>query len=40
MSLNIRIECLPEPKLLFGANETGVEPRRVMAKPALRTVGA
>ena len=32
MSLNIRIECLPEPKLLFGANETGVEPRRVMAK--------
>jgi hypothetical protein len=32
MSLNITIECLPEPKLLFGANETGVEPRRVMAK--------
>src|SRR5258708_6741395 len=32
MSLNIRIECLPEPKLLFGSNETGVEPRRVMAK--------
>ena len=32
MSLNIRIECLPEPNLLFGANEKGVEPRRVMAK--------
>src|SRR5438552_456252 len=32
MSLNIRIECLPEPKLVFGANETGVEPRRIMAK--------
>lgn len=32
MSLNIRIECLPEPKLLFGGNETGYEPRRVMAK--------
>jgi hypothetical protein len=32
MNLNIRIECLPEPKLLFGANETGVEPRRVMSK--------
>ena len=32
MSLNIKIECLPEPKLIFGANETGVEPRRVMAK--------
>lgn len=32
MSLNIRIECLPEPNLLFGANEKGVEPRRVLAK--------
>ncbi len=32
MSLNIRIECLPEPKLVFGGNETGVEPRRVMAR--------
>jgi hypothetical protein len=32
MSLNIRIECLPEPKLLFGGNETGVEPRRAIAK--------
>ena len=37
MSLNIQIECLPEPNLLFGDNETGVEPRRVMAKPGLRT---
>ena len=25
-------ECLPEPKLLFGSGETGVEPRRAMAK--------
>lgn len=32
MSLNIRIDCLPEPKLIFGGNETGVEPRRLMAK--------
>jgi hypothetical protein len=32
MSLKIKIECLPEPKLLFGANQTGVEPRRMMAK--------
>src|SRR6478736_6481633 len=32
MSPNIKIECLPEPRLLFGANETGVEPRRVMAR--------
>lgn len=30
--MNIRIECLPEPKLLFGAEATGVEPRRMMAK--------
>ncbi|HRJ17441.1 MAG TPA: hypothetical protein PLF84_00290 [Bryobacteraceae bacterium] len=32
MTLNIRIDCLPEPKLIFGGNETGVEPRRLMAK--------
>src|ERR1700756_978140 len=32
MSLNIKIECLREPKLIFGANETGVEPRRIMAR--------
>jgi hypothetical protein len=32
MTLNIKIECLPEPELLFGGGETGVEPRRVMAK--------
>lgn len=32
MSMNIRIECLPEPKLLFGADEKGVEPRRLMAR--------
>ncbi|MCZ2076307.1 MAG: hypothetical protein LC130_15070 [Bryobacterales bacterium] len=32
MSLNIKIECLPEPKLIFGGNETGVEPRRLMAR--------
>ena len=30
--MNIRIECLPEPKLLFGAGKLGVEPRRMMAK--------
>lgn len=32
MTLDIRIECLPEPNLLFGSNEKGVEPRRIMAK--------
>ena len=32
MSLNIKIECLPEPELLFGHGETGPEPRRAMAK--------
>jgi hypothetical protein len=32
MSLSIKIECLPEPQLLFGGGETGVEPRRIMAK--------
>jgi hypothetical protein len=32
MSLDIRIECLPEPKLFFGANEAGIEPRRVLAR--------
>lgn len=32
MSLNIRIECLPEPELLFGQRAKGVEPRRIMAK--------
>jgi len=32
MSLNIKIECLREPDLVFGHNITGVEPRRVMAK--------
>ena len=30
--MNIRIECLPEPQLLFGGDELGVEPRRMMAK--------
>lgn len=32
MTLDIRIECLPEPKLSFGANEAGIEPRRVLAR--------
>ncbi len=32
MSLKITIECLPEPKLLFGSNAPGVAPRRTMAK--------
>jgi hypothetical protein len=32
MNLDIKIECLREPNLVFGGNETGVEPRRVMAK--------
>jgi hypothetical protein len=32
MNLNLRIECLPEPVLMFGAKATGVEPRRMMAR--------
>jgi hypothetical protein len=32
MTLNLKIECLPEPNLTFGANQTGVEPRRIMAR--------
>jgi len=32
MNLNLRIECLPEPSLVFGGNATGVEPRRMMAR--------
>jgi hypothetical protein len=32
MNLDIKIECLREPNLLFGGDEPGVEPRRVMAK--------
>lgn len=30
MTLAIKIECLPEPTLLFGGGVTGVEPRREM----------
>jgi len=32
MPLNIKIECLPEPKLLFGSNQPGVEPRKMLAR--------
>jgi hypothetical protein len=32
MTLSIKIECLPEPELLFGGSAHGVEPRRLMAK--------
>jgi len=32
MNLNLRIECLPEPTLMFGGNATGVEPRRMMTR--------
>lgn len=32
MNLNLRIECLPEPSLVFGGNATGVEPRRMMTR--------
>jgi hypothetical protein len=32
MNATIKIECLAEPELLFGSGQTGVEPRRVMAK--------
>jgi len=29
--MKVKIECLREPKLMFGAGRTGLEPRRVMA---------
>ncbi len=32
MSLNIRIECLSEPELIFGGGRRGIEPRHQMAK--------
>lgn len=32
MTLNVKIECLREPNLVFGGGETGVEPRRIMAR--------
>jgi hypothetical protein len=32
MNLKIKIECLPEPNLLFGGNHVGIEPRRLIAK--------
>lgn len=32
MNLSIKIECLPEPDLIFGGGRSGVEPRRFMAK--------
>ena len=32
MTPRIKIECLPEPELLFGHSKTGIDPRRLMAK--------
>jgi hypothetical protein len=32
MSLSVKIECLPEPQLLFGCGETGADPRWTMTK--------
>jgi hypothetical protein len=32
MTLTLKIECLREPTLVFGANQHGVEPRRIMAR--------
>jgi len=40
MTLNIKIECLPEPELIFGGGETGVEPRRIMTKAGAADIGA
>jgi hypothetical protein len=40
MNLKIKIECLREPKLLFGRGETGVEPRRIIAKAGAVDSGA
>ena len=30
--MNVKIECLPEPKLAFGLGKTGLEPRYALAK--------
>jgi hypothetical protein len=40
MTLAIKIECLPEPELLFGRGATGVEPRRTMARASAVDAGA
>jgi hypothetical protein len=37
--MKIRIECLPEPQLLFGNSTTGLEPRRVLATSGPADVG-
>lgn len=39
MSLQIKIECLPEPDLLFGGGAVGVEPRRIMARAGAADIG-
>lgn len=40
MTLNIKIECLPEPELIFGGDKAGVEPRLVMAKAGAADSGS
>lgn len=40
MTMKIRIECLHEPELVFGASQTGVEPRRIMSKTGAADTGA
>jgi hypothetical protein len=40
MTLQIKIACLPEPRLVFGGGTIGVEPRRVMAKAGAADVAA
>jgi hypothetical protein len=40
MTLNIKIDCLPEPNLVFGGGELGVEPRRMMARYGAADISA
>src|SRR5688572_24056067 len=37
--MNIRIECLPEPALVFGSGRTGLEPRRTLPGAGPADVG-
>jgi hypothetical protein len=40
MNLKIKIECLPEPNVLFAGDQVGVEPRRLMANVGAADSGA
>jgi hypothetical protein len=39
MTVQLRIECLREPELIFGGGARGVEPRRLMARAGAADIG-